>query len=106
MCASLASACNALCVIVVLQCSFQDLNVEVLSHCTAFNVLSNVSDVKLADLQTPSSSSSSSSVCPRATFHFGDWNAPQLAAAMGKEQFDLILTSDTIYSRDSMPHLL
>jgi len=68
---------------------FQDLNSEVLEHVTIPNVIENTG--KLSQ---------------KASFVAGDWNDPKLVEILGASEWDLILTSDTLYSLESIPALV
>jgi SAM-dependent methyltransferase len=87
--------------------AFQDLNREVLSLITIPNVALNTIDNQDDDndddgMVAPSSAS------PRelTVFCSGDWRQDDLVARLGAASFDVILTSDTLYSSASLPLLL
>uniref|UniRef100_A0A7S2XIE4 protein-histidine N-methyltransferase n=1 Tax=Lotharella oceanica TaxID=641309 RepID=A0A7S2XIE4_9EUKA len=75
---------------------FQDLNAEVLRHVTIPNILLNTEttadDLRKSDANT--------------WLIAGNWADPELMKLMGGRKWDCILTSDTLYSLDSIPHLV
>lgn len=85
--------CHAKCV------HFQDFNREVLTCLTIPSVM--------ASLTQPLEPESDSAALPRTRFFYGDWAefAAKLKQA-GEPPYDIILTSETIYSLDSQPKLL
>lgn len=68
---------------------------EVLQYCTCANVTLN-SEAPFAQLQKDG----------RVHTFSGDWTDPALAKAMGEGTFDLIVTSETVYSPPAIPKLL
>jgi predicted nicotinamide N-methyase len=96
----------------------QDLNIEVLQNCALPAVLLN-SSLTLKDLTSSPSDAKSSSLAspslsslPRVEFYSGAWSTQGLRTLMGSISsggggtFDIILSSDTLYSSASMPHLI
>jgi predicted nicotinamide N-methyase len=95
----------------------QDLNREVLTNLTVPNAIRN----SVADMKQASSSQviHASSITDRASFVVGDWRNADISSAIAAPvqahtnnhdeslaQFDLILTSDTLYSLDTSKALL
>lgn len=76
---------------------FQDLNREVLESITTRNVLLNVPELSAKELRRPGA---------RVFFIAGDWSNDDLVATLGAQQWDIILSSDTLYSEASIPHLV
>eukprot|EP00466_Bigelowiella_natans_P015794 jgi/Bigna1/67735/fgenesh1_pg.4_\ len=91
---------------------FQDLNIEVLKHVTIPNVLENVQEITFGKLQT---------VGAAVRFFSGDWRDNELANLLTAPttrdsisertrtnggRWDLVLTSDTLYSLESIPWLV
>ena len=74
---------------------FQDYNPQVIDHVTIPSVLLNVKS--LANYSTVSS-------CHGCKFYSGDWSS--LIQLLPSEYYDIILTSETIYSPASQPKLL
>lgn len=95
---------------------FQDLNEEVLQHVTIPNLRLNITSSSASSSSSSSSSFSGSFEQAPARFVAGDWNDDNLLDLLHQQPsssspsssigYDLILSSDTLYSLDSMPRLL
>ena len=77
---------------------FQDYNPQVIDYVTIPSVLLNVKP------NSDNLISSVTSYCNNCKFYSGDWSS--LTAVLPSRSYDIILTSETIYSLSSQPKLL
>lgn len=84
--------------------ALQDYNSEVIETATIDNARLNARPYSSAAGQaSPASAAAAAPMAPeeldrRVGFFSGDWSDPQLLGMMGRGSYDLILTSDTLYS--------
>lgn len=82
--------------------SLQDLNEDVLRTVTIPNLLRN----QVATREDLAPGRGGGGRSRSVELFSGSWQDPRLAGLMGRCQYDLLLSSDTLYSLESIPHLL